>query len=69
MIRSFAPPDTCRHAVYGARPPVGEEGAAYAVVRRYLWPEEAPPAPAAGEGDPAARPDPPAAALPPGTRP
>jgi hypothetical protein len=54
-IRSFAPRDPARQPAFVGRPPVGEEGASYCVVRRYLWPD--PTAPAPGEGDPAARPD------------
>ncbi len=50
--RSFSTPD--RQPAFVARPPVGEEGASYCVVRRYMWPDPAQPAPR--EGDPAARP-------------
>jgi len=56
--RSFSPRDPNRQPAFVARPPVGEEGASYCVVRRYLWPDLTPPAPAPREGDPAARPDP-----------
>jgi len=52
--RSFAPRDPARQPAFVARPPVGEEGASYCVVRRYMWPDPVPPAP--GEGDPAVKP-------------
>ena len=50
MQRSFSPPDPHREPAFVSRPPVGEEGAAYARVRRYLWPDADPPA--APEGRP-----------------
>jgi hypothetical protein len=52
MSRSFASGGPARPPAFVARPPIGEEGAAYCVVRRYLWPDEAAPAPVAGEGAP-----------------
>lgn len=69
MSRSFAPTDAHHPGAPASRPPVGEEGAAYAVVRRYLWPDEAPPAPVAGEGDPDARSGRPVMPAPPAARP
>jgi hypothetical protein len=69
MSRSFAPPEPHRPPAFVARPPVGEEGAAYCVVRRYLWPEDPRPSPVAGEGrNPDPREPGPAPALPPGAR-
>ena len=50
MDRTFTRQDPPPQPAFVARPPVGEEGAAYARVRRYLWPEAEPPA--APEGRP-----------------
>jgi hypothetical protein len=56
MQRSFSNPATQAEPAFVGRPPVGEEGAAYARVRRYLWPQVDPPV--APEGAPPAAPAP-----------
>jgi hypothetical protein len=59
MARSFTHQDPKAQPAFVARPPVGEEGAAYARVRRYLWADEAEaPAPAEGRPPPPLRPRP-----------
>ena len=61
MDRSFTRHEPHPQPAFVARPPVGEEGAAYARVRRYLWSDEP-------EG-PAAEGRPPESAPPASTRP
>jgi hypothetical protein len=54
MDRSFTRHEPHPQPAFVARPPVGEEGAAYARVRRYLWaddPKTSPLAQTTGEGD------------------
>ena len=58
MQRSFSPPDPHREPAFVSRPPVGEEGAAYARVRRYLW-ADAPASEPPAAGDRAPEPLPP----------